>query len=362
MKKIGFFNSIKTWGGGEKWYYDATKYFLNKGFEVHFFLTKDSELHNRLMQFENVIFHFVKISNLSFINPFKQNKLNKIFANIGINHLIINLSKDLKIAAYSAKKANINRIIYLRTIPIPIKNTFLNRYIFNNFLTDIIVNSKATKESILNNNNKIISENKIKVIYNPINCDEFINRPFELLYKKNPEEIVIGSLGRLTSEKNHKFLIYLSIALNKNNIKHKILIGGKGALENELISLINENSLNDNIIMAGFIDNVKDLLCSCDIFVLPSLFEGFGYAIVEAFLCELPIIAFNTTSIPEIVQNNESGYIIDINSIEQAVEKINILQGNISLRQEMGIIGKKFVIKNFSENVIMNQLSIYLFS
>ena len=362
MQVIGFFNSTKSWGGGEKWHFEAALYFLKSNYTVHFFLTENSELHHKLENQPGIYIHFIKITGRSFLNPLKVLRLKNIFKTSGIQVLLINLSHDLKIAANAATMAHVEKIIYTRGIAFSIKNSFFNRYLFSHWVTDILVNSNATAKSILENNKQLFPKEKIKVIYNPLDVTEFVNRPFSKIYNREKDEIIIGCLGRLEKEKNHIFLIRLSEALNKAGINHKILIGGIGSMEDELKQLTVNKQLTRNFIFCGFVVNVKDLLMSCDVFMLPSLSEGFGFVIAEAFLCRKPVIAFNTTAIPELVKDGRTGFITDLDSVEGCVEKIVVLKNNPVLAKEMGDAGYDFVSKNFEKNKIMNELEHFIIS
>lgn len=360
MKTIGFFNSTKSWGGGEKWHYDAAVYFYERGYPVHFFLTEESELHKKLQHFADIRIHFVKVRSFSFLNPFFVKKLASVFQSSCIDTLMVSLSTDLKIAGRAAKAAKVAKVVYVRAVPIPIKNTILNRYIFSRWVTFVIANSIATAASIVHHNADLVRRDRIKLIYNPIQTDRFIDRSYEKLYERRLDEIIIGSAGRLEKEKNHKFFIDLSAELKRQNIAHTILIAGTGSLEGELKQMVRANGLENNFIFTGFLKNVKDLLKSCDIFILPSLFEGFGFVLAEASLCEIPVIAFDTSSIPEVVVNGETGFVVRLNSVGQVIEKILLLKSNPDLAAQMGIAGRKYIRENFDENKIMNELSEFL--
>src|SRR5690606_10184107 len=109
--------------------------------------------------------------------------------------------------------------------------------------------------------------------------------------------------------------------------------------------------VNENILFLGFVSNVKDLLMACDVFILPSLWEGFGYVLAEASLCKKPIIAFTLSSIPEVVIHNETGFLIE-NDVEECVKKVMVLNEDPSLRKKMGNAGYTYIMSNFSKNKI----------
>ncbi|MBN9349536.1 MAG: glycosyltransferase family 4 protein [Chitinophagaceae bacterium] len=357
---VGLFNSADGYGGGEKQYFEWAVYLLKKSYNVHFFLKKNGMLHEKLIDVEGIHLHFINISPLSFLNPVKVRRLKKLFIQCNLQTLMIILSTDLKVAGRSAALAGVEKIIYTRAVPVPIKNTVLNRFIYSQWVTNIIANSHATARSILKKNPRLISSDKIKLIYNLIDTEEIIHRPFTKIYKKAKEEFIIGSAGRLEKEKNFQFLIKLSLSLRKKSMAHKILISGTGSLEGELKKQVELNKVEDNILFVGFQENIKDVLMCCDVFVSPSLYEGFGFAIAEASLCQLPVIAFNTTSIPELVVDGETGFITDLNSVEQVAEKIHWLKQNPELSMQMGARGRNFMVENFDKEKIMAEFEQFL--
>lgn len=356
MKNIGFINSMDSWGGGEKWHFEIAIYFMEAGYNVHFFLSENSELHKRITNYSSIKLHFIKVTGRSFLNPFKVANLRTIFLKEKIEVILINLSHDLKLAGLAGTKAGIPRIVYTRGVAYPIKNSGLNRYVFSHWLTDILASSKATAVAILQKNPTLFPKEKIRVIYNPLDVEEFINRPYNPVYFRKRDEIIIGCLGRLEKEKNHVFLINLSEYLSQNQMNHKIIIGGIGSLESELKEEINRKDLNSNFVFTGFLENVKDLLMCCDLFILPSLLEGFGFVLAEASLCKKPLIAFNTSSIPELIAEGSTGFIVEVNNVKQCAEKVFLLKNNPELRSTMGENGYDYVRKKFGKEKIMKEL------
>ena len=101
------------------------------------------------------------------------------------------------------------------------------------------------------------------------------------------------------------------------------------------------------MVVKGFINDIKSFMETIDIFVLTSLWEGFGYVIIEAMACSKPIIAFNVSSNPEIISNNETGYLIEPFILNSFVEKILLLNNNKELIKQMGNQGRKKVEEQF---------------
>jgi hypothetical protein len=136
-----------------------------KDYQVMVITNSKSELKQKL-QDSGVPTYSFRISNLSFVNPFKLIHLTCRLKSLRVKTIIINLSADLKVAGIASKIAGVDRIIYRRGSAIPIRNTFLNRYLFGHVVDEIISNSEETKRTILSKNPNLISDQKIKIIYN----------------------------------------------------------------------------------------------------------------------------------------------------------------------------------------------------
>lgn len=358
-KNICFLNTVSQWGGGEKWHYETALYLQSKGYNVFFITAPDSALDQKLKNTAVKVF-IIEIKKLSWLNPFKVNQLAGIFKTNNIHTVLINSSPDVKICGIAANKANCKRIIYRRGSAIPIKNTAINRYVFGKLLTDVLANSEATKKTINANKSDMFPEEKIRVIYNPVNTESLLKNNFEKIYHKKGNEVIIGNLARLAPQKNQIFFIDLAKRLALEKINYKILIGGTGDLEPELQKAILAAGLQENILLTGFQENAKNFIGSCDIFLLPSLWEGFGYVLAEASLCKKPVIAFNISSNPEIVINGQTGFLTALNDIDAVVEKIKWLINNPHLAAEMGNKGFEYCYNKFNPETIYNQLINYL--
>jgi len=303
----------------------------------------------------------VQIINISFLNPIKIYSVKKILIENNVDVIIINLSRDLKFAGISAKKAKIKHIIYRRGSAIPIKNTFLNRFLFNNIVTEIIANTEATKKTILQNNKQLFKSEKIKVIYNGIDIDELYAQKQTSYYIKKKGEFVIGNLGRLEKQKAQHYLLEIASELKKRELPlFKIIIAGSGSLETMLKDKCKELNVCDVVVFTGFAEHVKGFYSDIDIFALTSIWEGFGYVLAEAMALETPVVAFNISSNPEIVDNNSSGYLVDFPDIIQFADRIENLMNNNLLRTEMGRTGKQRVLELFTFEKMKKEFKAYV--
>ncbi len=352
---ICFFNGTKTWGGGEKWYFEMACRLSELNYKIVAVANIRSVLLLKL-RLKGIPAFPVGLSNLSFLNPFTVFKLYRFFKRSGIKTLIVNLSSDLKVAGLAARLAGIKTVIYRRGSAIPIRDTALNRFIFRHFVTYVIANSEETRRTIVQNNPRIFDQSRIRVIYNGIDLAEFAKSSHQPLYTPENGEFLIGNSGRLVHQKGQKYLIDLASILKKKGYKFKILIAGDGALKEELQKYTKELGVHDRIVFLGFVKDIRAFMEQLDVFVLTSLWEGFGYVIAEAMACGKPVVAFNNSSNPELVMNDENGFLVPFPDIEMFASQVETLLNNKELRREMGeksvqILNNKFTIDKTVENL-----------
>ncbi|GGG49561.1 glycosyl transferase [Croceivirga lutea] len=350
-----FFNTAVAWGGGEKWHFEVSQYLHQNGHRVFVVAHHDSVLHQKLRK-TKIPFSTIKLTNLSFLNPFKHKLLQKLFVEKEITQLVMNLSRDVKIASVAAKKVGITRIIYRRGSAIPIKNSYLNRYLFQNVLTEILANSEATKRTILENNSTLFPIKKIKVIYNGIQIPPTI----EAYQNKALETFTLINLGRLEYQKNQTFLLDVAHQLKAKKIPFRLLIGGEGRLREELENKIQQLQLTNVVQLEGFIENPLEFIAKGSVFLLSSHWEGFGYVLAEAALCKKPVVAFDISSNPEVVINQKTGILTTPNNVEAFVEAITYLYHHRAQLLQMGENGYAYVLQNFERNKQLKTIEDYL--
>jgi glycosyltransferase involved in cell wall biosynthesis len=351
--RICFFNSTTAWGGGEKWHLDMATELNGIGHNVTVISNSGSELIKRAKKI-GLETMSITIKNLSFLNIFLLARIYIYFKSKDFDVLVMNFSKDLKVAAFMAHLAGVKKIIYRRGSDIPIKNTLLNRFIYGKCLTHILANSEATKKSILKNNAHLFPEEKIKVIYNGI---KFEDHDFEEKANCIP---VIGTLGRLEYQKRHDLLIKIAKEIKDRGIKCKFRIGGEGTQRTALEKEIADFGLEDMVELPGFIADSAKFLKEIDIFVLTSEWEGFGYVLAEAMRAKKPTIAFNISSNPELIEDGVNGYLISWPDIKPFADKIEELINNKQKQIDFGEKGYEIAKQKFDFEKVKQSVISYL--
>ena len=347
-KTICFFNSNKVWGGGEKWHFEFSKKLLNEGYRVFGITNSKSDLYDKFRKADIPVFP-LKIGNLSFLNPFKVFKLIKYFRQNSINVVVLGLSCDIKLGGIAAKLAGVKKILYRRGSAIPVKNSPLNRYLFRKVLTGVIVNSKEIKRSMLLNNPSLIDHDKIHLLYNCVDSEAFsINSAGQSMSLRKNGELVLGNVGRMVDQKGQKYLIDIAGILKKEGIKFRLFIAGRGKLEKELKEYAVLRNVEDEVVFTGFVKDMEHFMKSIDIFLLSSVHEGSANVLLEAMACGKSIVAFDISSMGEIIEHKRTGYLVEFKDIRSFSDSVIMLAHNPALRSEMGNNARNRVVEKFS--------------
>jgi glycosyltransferase involved in cell wall biosynthesis len=352
MKNICFLNSLKFWGGGEKLHLENAIVFQEMNYRVFLLCKLNTPLWEKA-NLEKLNTYPINVGNLSFLNPFKLIKLILYYKRLKIDTIIFSSSQDFKTGSISAYIAGVKRIVYLRGLAVPIKNSLVNRMIFKHILTHIIPNSNETKINMLKYLGKYVNEEKVKTIYHGI--DPKIIKPSQHeklnVIQKMGHGIILGNAGRLTEQKNQRKLIEIAKIIHDAEVDFTLFIAGTGELKSELEILIDKYQLTKKVVLLGFVEDMDIFMNSIDIFLLTSVWEGFGFVLVEAMIKSKPIVAFNMTSNPEIIANNKSGFLVSYPDLDMFAEKTVQLIKDEKLRKRMGdegfnIVQRRFLLKD----------------
>lgn len=146
-----------------------------------------------------------------------------------------------------------------------------------------------------------IKKDKIVTIYNGYGIDKIRQSAQEELSNKEKEWFagcsrMIVTMGRLTFQKGQWHLLEAMKGIHQELSDVKLLILGEGELEQSLREQVAKEGLQDVVVFGGFVKNPYHILSKCDLFVLPSLYEGFPNALVEAMCCGLPVVSTDCDS------------------------------------------------------------------
>jgi len=242
---------------------------------------------------------------------------------------------------------------------------------------------------------RVAPENKLTVIHNGINTDkiDFLekenaidklkiqgtrnepkrqeiineNKIQDTRYKiqtgsNNKKTKIVGTIANFYPEKGLSYLIKAAKIINKNNLAPEAIfvVIGEGRERKRLEEMIRERHLENRFFLAGTLPEAARYLKAFDVFVLPSIKEGFPYVLLEAMAAGLPIVSSLVGGTPEIIKNGDDGFLILSKNPKILAERIADILDNPELAEKLSKNAREKV-KEFSvEKMIEKTEKVYL--
>jgi len=203
-----------------------------------------------------------------------------------------------------------------------------------------------------------IPEGKIEVIYSGVNINDFERERVNLIRRKRKTRIV--SISRIDEGKGIRDIIEAAKIIKEKESNFEINLVGDGHLVGDYQRLVNSYKLDGKVKFLGYMKNIREVLLTADIFVSASYSEGFPLTVVEAMACGLPVVVTGVGGVPEIVDDQVNGLVVEKGNPQQLEEALLLLMKNCKLRREYGREGREKVLEEFSiDRMLSRYISLY---
>jgi len=226
--------------------------------------------------------------------------------------------------------------------------TQTRKAIFNmtRFLTDVVLaDSEVVAETVVEETN--INNSKVQTVpIAGINLGDY-----SVVTHRETNTPVVGTVGRLTEQKNHFTILDVAEQLQHTNIRFEI--AGEGELRDRLETEIEERELS-NVKLRGFVNDVPKFLSGLDIYFQPSHYEGLCITVLEAMATGLPIVGSDVGGISENVKHGQSGFLYDSTNVDAFTSTIRDLSQDRLLREKLGKAGRDTVKDSFTQTNLVS--------
>jgi glycosyltransferase involved in cell wall biosynthesis len=353
--RILFINSIQMFGGGEVWMLRTLRALQERGHQVWLSCRPETELAKRAAA------QGVPVKLLAFrgdFDPFTIARLARFMKQERIEVVLTNMDKELRSGGIAAKIARVRAVIPRRGIDYPLKNRWHYRFAYNVLAARLIANSAATKQALLRNAPWLDPE-RIVVIYNGIDMQPFLQpsrRCLRTEWNVPKDTPLLGFVGQLDKRKGIDVLLAAFDRIRRKVPQARLVLAGRGPLQEMIESKVHRQNWGDAILLPGFIDDVVAVMQAIDILLLPSLWEGFGLVLIEAMAAGKPAISTNISSMPEIIADGQTGYLVPPGDAETLANRAIELLQNLSLREQFGNAARRRVAAFFTIERMLDQL------
>jgi N-acetyl-alpha-D-glucosaminyl L-malate synthase BshA len=350
-----------TFGGSGVLATELGKALADKGHSVHF-ITYQQPV--RLDVFSaNIYYHEVRVPTYPLFDyPPYEVALSSTMVDVILNHNLNLLHVHYAIphasAAYLAKKIvqkhgrEIPVITTLHGTDITLvgrDKTYAPVVTFSIDESDAIT---AVSDNLKKETYKSFTLNKeIEVIHNFVDVTRFSKKPidaFRRVIAPNGEKIMVHASNFRGVKRVHD--VVRVFAEVRKKLPAKLLMVGDGPERPAMENLVRELKVSDDVRFLGKQEQIEEILVVSDLFILPSEYESFGLAALEAMAAGMPVISTNAGGLPEININGETGYLADVGDVETmsryAIELLQDEQKLNTLKQNAYNQACKFDIKN----------------
>lgn len=202
-----------------------------------------------------------------------------------------------------------------------------------------------------------LDEKKISVINNGIDTAAFGDFSKRDSVRKNlniNDAPLAGIIARLSDVKGHLYLIRAMPQVIRSFPAAKLLIIGEGKMKKALTEEVDKLGIRDNVLFIPEARGTQEVLSAMDVFVMPSLQEGLGLALMEAMAQGLAVVGSRVGGIKTLIQNEVNGLLVEPGDSQGLAKSITGLFKDSQLRHNLGVNGRKFIIENFSQDKMVD--------
>jgi len=203
-----------------------------------------------------------------------------------------------------------------------------------------------------------LAAEKIQVVHNGVDVSKYILNKTKEEMKRSlglTQNFVIGHIGRLADVKGQTYLIAALPEILRSFPQAQLLIAGEGKMFDRLRRQVKLSGLEKNVIFIPRVDDTRKILSAIDVFVMPSLQEGLGLALMEAMACGLAVVGSDVGGIKTLIQNEVTGLLVK--PADQAALSRAILEllNDKTKRDLLGKNAGNFIADNFSQDKMVSQ-------
>jgi glycosyltransferase involved in cell wall biosynthesis len=200
--------------------------------------------------------------------------------------------------------------------------------------------SRSTREFLVRQ--RFVPEDRVRLIWNGAPLDEFAPVPREraLAVRRElgiPEDaLVVGTIGRLSAQKGHRFLIEAAALLLPRRTEARVLVAGDGDLLGALRGQAAALGIAGRVVFAGHRTDVADLLGATDVFCISSLYEGTPLALFEAMAAGKAIVSTSVDGCREVLEDGITGLLVAPADASSLADGLDRVLGEGRLREALG--------------------------
>ncbi len=347
-------NTERTWRGGEQQTLYLLRSLIERQIKCHLVCQVDSPLAQKALQAGVEVFPSAMHGEADL--P-ASHRIRKLITTYNYDIVHSHTSHAHSLAYFASVGCKVCRLV-TRRVDFSIYRSRILRLsgLKYRFMADhYIAISHKIKEVMVNDG---IAAERISVVHSGIDLQRFTGISGDHLlseFKLKPGEPVVINVAHLAGHKGQKFLVGAIPYVLKEIPNARFFIIGRGELMSELQALSASLGINQALTFTGFRNDVGAFYNIADLFVMSSVQEGLGTAILDALALGKPVVAANSGGIPEIIKDGETGRLVeaaDSQALAQGIVEMltQAAQAEAMAQRGQAVVKAKFSIDAMAEN------------
>ena len=275
--------------------------------------------------------------------------------------LQVNSSRDSWIGAIAGRLVRPRpKLLRIRHISAPLNRNVTTRLLYRHLLDQVVVTGGEKTRRELIERDGLAAD---RVVAFPIGLDVACFRPgppdLDLRQELGLSEghLLVGLISYLRSYKGHEYFIEAAKIISAKRNDVTFIIVGEGPEEQPIRKLIEQLRLTDRMKMLGFREDLLNVFRSLDVFAIPSV-EGdtIPQVLMQALATGLPVVSTTVGSIPDVVIEGETGYVVPPRDATALADRIMILLDDAGLRARLGREGRALVESTYSIDRMLDRM------
>lgn len=337
--KILHIDPERAWGGGEVQVTGLLDYLASWGHANHLLCDPAGRLFEEVRGKKISVFPFAMVNEVD-LRPVLS--LRRLIRKERYDIVHFHTKRAHALAAWLGRIYPGVRYIVTRRMDYPIRKNWYNDLLYNGRVDGVVAISDKIAALLAGGG---VRREQIRVIPSGIEPARFEEARRAAPGSGLP---IIGTAAVLEERKGHRLLLEAAAELKRQGLRLLYRFAGEGSQKEALKRITAQLGLEAEVVFLGFVPDIPSFLAPIDIFVLPSLHEGLGVAVLEAMAAGKPVIASRVGGIPELVEAEVTGLLVSPDDPRALAQAISRLISRRDLAREMGDKGWERVRRHFA--------------
>ncbi len=352
--RICFVNSLRTFGGGERWLLEAAEGLVSRGHTITVAARIESALAARA---RHAGYDTLELPMRGDGDPTSIFPLANWFRSTRTDVASVNVQRAVRVGAIAARMAGVPGVVERRGLLFPVKPSALNRFTYRRLVSRVIANCGAIADDLAAGG--VVPAERIVVIPNGIEPERVSAGAGEELRAElclDADVPTVVVIGRLVPDKGHEVALEAFVRIVARVPRAQLLVAGAGKLRHQLREMASEMLPEGSWRFLGHRSDIDAVLAAGTVVLVSSFREGMPHVVLEAMAAGTPVVATGVAGIPEMIEHGRDGLLVEPGDSGAIAAAVLQLLGDRENAGVMAESARRRVLEEFSLETMLDRV------